>query len=246
VEAKDLEVAAWARDERLRKDKHAFTSEDAIAGAVSDALRHDPRVDSSDLSVAIERREAILTGFVPNLRARRAAAETAANVVGVWSVTNDLRVQPIPKPSDKTIRAKVRTRLFYDSALSDQKITVMAEDGEVSLYGTVVTVFDKDRADELAASVDGVVDVANYLLLSNPEVRPEKTDLEIKEDIESELFWSPFVDAEEVEVAVHDGVATLTGVVDSRPESEAAEQNALEGGAIAVDNNLKIGGGHRR
>ncbi len=42
-----------------------------------------------------------------------------------------------------------------------------------------------------------------------------KTDAEIAEDIGDELYWSPFVDREEVTVAVDNGVATLTGNVDT-------------------------------
>ena len=67
-----------------------------------------------------------------------------------------------------------------------------------------------------------------------------KTDAAIKEDIEDELFWSPFVDLDEVNVKVDDGTATLTGDVDSLGEYEAATENALEGGAHKVDNDLVI------
>jgi len=39
---------------------------------------------------------------------------------------------------------------------------------------------------------------------------------------------------------VDDGKATLTGQVDSWSEYDAAAQNALEGGAVVVDNELTI------
>jgi osmotically-inducible protein OsmY len=67
-----------------------------------------------------------------------------------------------------------------------------------------------------------------------------KTDAAIKEDIEDELFWSPFVDLDEVTVKVDGGTAILTGEVDSLGEYEAATENALEGGAHEVDNNLVV------
>jgi hypothetical protein len=112
--------------------------------------------------------------------------------------------------------------------------------------------------------VNGVVDVSNGLLVTDlrwPMVYSPyvydwyvydydwydyspryavKSDNHIKDDIEDELWWSPYVDADEVTVRVEDGRATLTGTVDSWSELRSATENALEGGAIAVDNNLVV------
>lgn len=65
-------------------------------------------------------------------------------------------------------------------------------------------------------------------------------------DIEDELFWSPFVDADEVEVSVEDGVATLTGQVDSWTKRNVASGHALEGGALRVVNRLEVACGPAR
>jgi len=134
----------------------------------------------------------------------------------------------------------------------------------VYLYGDVDGYFEKAQAEDIVSTVNGVAAVHNYLDVQtdygaysyNPYVdswypyayswggyrddyRATKSDWEIKEDIDGELFWSPFVDADEVTVTVDDGVATLTGTVDTMSERSAAEKNAYDGGAVAVDNNLK-------
>ena len=67
-----------------------------------------------------------------------------------------------------------------------------------------------------------------------------KSDWEIEQNIEDEFFWSPFVDGDDITVQVEDGVAHLTGTVDTWSEYEAARENALEGGAVIVDNDLLI------
>lgn len=67
-----------------------------------------------------------------------------------------------------------------------------------------------------------------------------KTDAEIAEDIGDELYWSPFVDREEVTVAVNNGVATLTGNVDTWNERNQATEEAYEGGAMSVVNQLDV------
>jgi osmotically-inducible protein OsmY len=64
--------------------------------------------------------------------------------------------------------------------------------------------------------------------------------MEIKDDIETQFWWSPYVDLEEIEVSIDDGIATLTGTVDSWLEYDLAERNAYDGGAVAVDNNLIV------
>ena len=62
----------------------------------------------------------------------------------------------------------------------------------------------------------------------------------MKEDIESEFFWSPFVDGGDITVEVDEGVATLTGEVDDWAELTAASENAWEGGAFNVINKLDV------
>ncbi|MEW6490454.1 MAG: BON domain-containing protein [Thermodesulfobacteriota bacterium] len=60
--------------------------------------------------------------------------------------------------------------------------------------------------------------------------------------IEDQLYWSPFVDADAVQVSVEEGVATLTGRVGSLAEASAAVDNAHEGGAVRVKNRLEVVG----
>jgi osmotically-inducible protein OsmY len=67
-----------------------------------------------------------------------------------------------------------------------------------------------------------------------------KDDWRIEEDIRDQFLWTPYVDGEQIAVAVNDGVATLTGTVDSWFEYRAAAQNAYEGGARKVVNKLRV------
>jgi osmotically-inducible protein OsmY len=67
-----------------------------------------------------------------------------------------------------------------------------------------------------------------------------KPDWEIREDVKDELFWSPYVDENQVNVSVENGVVTLTGNVANLSERYAAEDNAYEGGAKDVHNELTV------
>ena len=71
---------------------------------------------------------------------------------------------------------------------------------------------------------------------------PYESDLSIHEDIRDELYWSPYVDSEDITVEVEDGIATLSGEVDSYDEYLDARINAYEGGAWRVkSSDLEIG-----
>jgi len=75
-----LEIAWWDRDEMLDRDILESKSDAAVADAVRNALLYDPRVRSFETTVIVEEGEVTLTGTVDNLQARRAAAESTANV----------------------------------------------------------------------------------------------------------------------------------------------------------------------
>ena len=65
-------------------------------------------------------------------------------------------------------------------------------------------------------------------------------DHEVAEDIESHLWWSPFVSADDVNVTVEDGTAIPTGTVGGWSEYRAARKNAFAGGAVWVVYNLQV------
>jgi len=240
VEATDLGVEFWARDERLRANKYEAVADDAITEAVQDAFRFDPRIQSAGLQVNADDGIVTLSGTVPNLRAKRVAEQTASNVVGVWRVKNHLRVRPIRVRPDENIRADINNKLYQDTLVNDLLINITVRNGKATLHGEVGSGFTKLRAGDIAASVPGVVTVENGLIVPTTDALEIKHDWEIRQDIESELFWSPFVDSDDVNVEVDDGVATLTGTVESTIERRAAEDNAIEGGAVAVDNDLEL------
>ncbi|HEU4685342.1 MAG TPA: BON domain-containing protein [Nitrospira sp.] len=65
-----------------------------------------------------------------------------------------------------------------------------------------------------------------------------KADQQLKRDVESELTWSPFVDADKVNVSVRNGIVTLSGKVEDEDEVQAAIDNAYEAGARRVISKL--------
>jgi osmotically-inducible protein OsmY len=262
VDSTGLEVKWWGRKDNLREDRYALRSDDQIRQAVKDALLYDPRVSGFDIGVRVVNGRVTLFGTVDNLRAKRAAAIDARNTTGVWKVENLIKVRP-GTPIDEEIADNILDTFLMDPYVERYEIDVSVFDGEAYLTGTVDSYFEKAHADYLAAGIYGVTEVNNRLrvddgdvLTYNPYVDPwytydydwylyphsipVKSDREIREDISNEIFWSPFVDGADVTVSVDRGVATLTGRVDSWLEYSAAVENALEGGAVMVDNELEL------
>lgn len=265
VDDTELTVKKWARDDDLRQKKYVQKSEDAIRQAVLDALLYDPRVSSFKIDAEVSGSVVMLRGTVDNLKAKLAAAQDARNTVGVRRVKNRIKVRFDTVLSAPTIEKKIEDALLRDPYVSSYQITVDVTGAVADLSGTVDSYFEKVQAEDIASKVRGVILVDNNLTVENdydayiydPYVEdwylndydwywhgsnyPKMSDAEIKEEINDELFWSPFVDADDVTVTVDQGTATLSGVVDSRSEYLSAEENAYEGGAVFVDNDLIVG-----
>ena len=68
--------------------------------------------------------------------------------------------------NDATITASVNAKLASDKELSALRINVDTVDGKVALRGSAPSASARDRATQLASSVDGVRSVENQLVVS--------------------------------------------------------------------------------
>ena len=244
VNSKNLKIQWWMRNDMKRYGRGDDLSNKKIIEAVRLAFTHDPRVFSLNPDISVNKGVVTLSGTVNNLKAKRAAEDTALNTIGVRRVKNHLKVRPDKYEADDVILEKVKKELKRDPFVDADEVTVKIHNGRVYLYGVVDSHFIRARADMAASGAPGIIDVENNLDIRN--VTTWTDDEAIVEDIESEFFWSPFVDGDEIKVIVKEGVAYLTGTADSHFERRMAAKNALESGAkrvvneTTVDNNLFV------
>ncbi len=236
--ANDLEVKAWARD-TLRREAAMAPREDAeLHEAVMATLSYDPRVNPINLDVTVDSGVATLRGVVSDARAKRAAGESTENVTGVFMVRNFIKVRPDEIPPADELERRVIEALAEDPVVERYGIGVDAYNGRVTLSGAVDSSFEAKRAAAIAFRTRGVVDVLSRIDYEFEwEWRPDPT---IREEVVEQLFWSPYVDEDELDVQVVNGVVTLRGEVDTWSEREAAEQNAWQAGAKDVDNQITV------
>jgi osmotically-inducible protein OsmY len=246
VEDKDLMVD-WSKADTMRRTIEAdpMISGEEVKQALKDAFAYDPRISRFDLGIEVDNGVVTLTGKVDNLKARRVAEQDARNTRGVWLINNRIKVRPgigphrSPMPDvDAEIARRVRVALLRNPHLYQHEISVSVRNRVARLSGIVYSAFEKSLADDVVSRVKGVTMVMNNLKVDY-EWTPEE-DWIIKKNIANELWWSPFVDIDDVSVNVSDGVATLIGVVDTLRERRVATENAYEGGARHVRNELKV------
>jgi osmotically-inducible protein OsmY len=142
--------------------------------------------------------------------------------------------------NDQELAANVIDELFWDPKItSTEAIAVSADDGAVTLRGTVGSFRQKREAQKAAERVWGVMSVDNQLnvrLLD--EYRREDADL--RGDVLQALMLDSLVPTT-VDAKVDDGFVTLTGTVDwqyQRDEAEFVAGNLL--GVVAIENDIYL------
>ena len=108
----------------------------------------------------------------------------------------------------------------------DGHVKVKADDGVVTLTGTVQDKDDKALAEDTVENLPGVVSVKNNIVVT--PTYPEHSDAWIAFKIRSRLLVKADVSAAATNVAVQDGVVTLTGTADTDAQKELTGVYAKE------------------
>jgi osmotically-inducible protein OsmY len=140
---------------------------------------------------------------------------------------------------DTDLVADVNDELFWDPKVDNETIAVSADDGKVTLRGTVGSLREKREARKAAERVFGVLSVDNKL-----EVRlmgdAKRGDAEVRGDVLQALMLDGLV-PKTVDAKVDDGIVTLTGTANwqyQRDEADFVASNIV--GALDVDNNIEL------
>lgn len=265
VNASGLSVEAWATDHNKRKSQAREVTPKDIRSALRTAMELDPRVDDELITIDVSNVNVVtLRGTADNLQSKRQAEMVALRTLGVAAVNNRIKVRLDRTPKDRDIESALEQAFLRNPIVESFEIDPRVVSGVAYLRGTVDSFFEKSEADDVAARTKGVKEVRNRLNVDNSSAPPIydgyiygwyphttwwydytpsvtiMSDAEIKREIEEELWWSPFIDSDAITVTVDDGVATLEGVVNSWSDQRIAIENAFEGGATQVTDELEI------
>jgi osmotically-inducible protein OsmY len=118
------------------------------------------------------------------------------------------------------LEVAVRETLDWDPLVDDTRVVVKADDGHVTLSGSVPTYYEKVRASEDTRTVAGVMRLTNDLLIGLPGDRVD--DAKLTDACNHALALDRFVPNGAVNANATNGVVQLRGHVRSHFQRQAA------------------------
>jgi osmotically-inducible protein OsmY len=140
--------------------------------------------------------------------------------------------------TDIDIQRDVLAELKWDPEVEPTDVGVEVDDGIVTLTGTVDTYWKKFAAERAAQRVDGVVAVANDIVV---KTRGMRTDTDIAKDIAEAFRANLLIPKDQIKITVKNGWVNLEGSVDWRFEKEEVESVARHvDGVVGVTNLITV------
>jgi len=153
-----------------------------------------------------------------------------------------IMVAPVPlfaaPTTDSQIEDAAKASYNYRTVLED-RVSVTAKDGVVTLSGTVPDRDEKALAEDTARNLPGVSGVVDKIKVESEPA--EHSDGWIALKINTTLLIHANVSATDTNVAVNKGVVVLTGMVDNLAQKELTEVYVKEiEGVKSVTNDLVV------
>jgi len=215
------------------------TTDAELQREVLHQLAHDVRVATAPITVGVDRGLVTLTGTVDTWAQVRAAQEVAYRVPAVLDLANDLAVRVdagVPR-NDGDLARTVRQALAAEPRLPAAAIRVAVSDGGVTLVGTVQFPQQRAEAAHAIAHLPGVRWVVNELVVPGPELAAGA----VRAAITAALAEHAARAADRLQVEIHDGHVTLSGVVQSWTERAViVDAASATPGVVALTDHLRV------
>ncbi|SFP94450.1 BON domain-containing protein [Hymenobacter arizonensis] len=234
--------------ERLTIQKGEIVNSDAeITTQIRELLDWDIRVNSALVEVQTHEQVVHLLGTVGTatekdhivaIAYQTGAARVDAHdlLVAYWALGSELRGEKFAPRANEAIVKAVRGTIYHNPRVRCSETLVQAHEGVVTLAGTVSNLRARLEAERDARHVVGVHDVHNLL-----KIRPKRLvpDADIRQTILAALARDPYVGHFHFVVSVHQGQATVQGLVGSAFERErVGDVAAGASGVLALTNRV--------
>jgi hyperosmotically inducible protein len=253
-----LEVVAPSHEKAVQR------SDDDIKKQVNTALQAQPSLKESAITVqSVNNGVVLLAGTAKTLTDHLSAVEVASGIPGVQRVASEIQSPDtlgdkeiwrertaqkstaeygaVDASRDVWITSMAKMRLLADSQTPALDINVDTRDGVVTLFGIVPAKDAKRAAEADVRKVSGVKQVRNELQVVTSAKQPavKAQDADIQRDVEKN--FQDRVDLKDVDIAVKNCVARLTGTVPSGTQRlEAAVVARSTVGVCSVQDDLRI------
>jgi osmotically-inducible protein OsmY len=145
-----------------------------IKTIINDGLLKSTELRDQRIEAQVNKCVVALNGTVETPSQKHAAEQIAWQAPGVQGVTNNLAVtnaQATPESADEKLARRVEFELYSTKAISLKTVQIRAENGTVTLTGSVASRAEKLLAGKIAEAVEGVQKVVNNLA-APPEIEP--------------------------------------------------------------------------
>jgi hyperosmotically inducible protein len=137
-----------------------------IQTLVTDALSKNADLAEKHITTEVKNRTVALNGTVQTSNQKYTAEQIAWQVPGVQGLKDNLGVadpQEMPESADVKLAHRVEFELYSTKAIPLKTVQIHADNGVVTLTGTVLSRAEKLLAERTAKSVEGVRSVVNNL-----------------------------------------------------------------------------------
>ena len=222
----------------MRKDPVGRTKD--VRAAVDKELGFDPMVDAAHITVRNIGGDVTLTGTVPSYPQYLAAAAAARRVAGVTGVHNNLEVAlPDGDFRDDVKLATAANNALVGNVTVPDAVEATAQDGNITLTGTVAYGTERAAAEATVAGLTGVRNLFDEIEISYV-IDPVDVDLHVQQALDRSALVP---DGSDVTAQTKDGIITLTGHVRTWAEHDAVVGAAwMAQGVIDVRDELQITG----
>ncbi len=205
---------------------------------VTEQLRWEPFLNSSQIGVSVKNGIVTLSGQVDTYSKKVLAEKTVKKVSGVKAIAEDIQVgiSPAYKKTDAEIAEAIINALKWHTMIPEDKVKVSVEDGNVKLEGEVEWEYQRNQAKTSVENLAGVKFVSNLIA-----VKPKVTPYELQLKINASFQRSANIDAAKISADVIGSKVIIRGKVRSFAEKEDAENAVWSApGVTTVENKLVI------
>ena len=205
-------------------------SDSDVKHDVTEELRWDPAVNATNIGVAVRDGIVTLSGQVDSFAQKHAAERAVMRVGGVRGIALELEVRLAPHGTrtDTEIAQAALHALRWHSLVPDDKVRVEVEGGKLALSGEVDFAYQRASAEECVRALVGVTAIDNRIT-----IRPRVGEYDIAGQIGAALKRHAERQARHIKVDVEGAVVTLSGMVDSLAEHDAAIGTAFASPGVA-------------
>jgi osmotically-inducible protein OsmY len=197
-------------------------------------------VGSASSNIAVAARDGVVTlgGETESLAKRLAVVRAASRVHGVRAVADNIfvRLPAEHRRTDADLAQTVVSALMWDTEVPDKTVKARVQDQWVWLVGEADYQYQRVAAENAVQNIAGIKGVTNLVRLRKHPAGPE-----LKSGIERALARNAILARHEIDVAVNEGKATLTGAVGTwRQRMHAEEVARTPLGVSEVENLLEL------